>query len=226
MSINIACSIPGCTNPVIGQCTGYKKNCGKYYCHEHSLDTLCAECASRKLTDDHAQEVYQDYLRTSEQIEQEALSVFNGKVVYKKGIKVAALVGLIGGPILLPIIASQGFAGTGAVLTDMALGLLAGPIYGIIGWTIYIFPFVWIWGASKRGGWLREQGRQRAIQVDNIKPGFMKFYETWRSDKRKEKLMGVLTTVGVIAVIAIGAAAGSMGSSTDEKIRDHEFKKH
>jgi hypothetical protein len=101
----------------------------------------------------------------------------------------------------------------------MALGLLVGPIYGIIGWTIYIFPFVWIWGASKRGGWLREQGQQKASQIDAAKPGFLKFYETWRSDKRKEKLMGVLTTVGVIAAIGLAVAASATSESDYERTR-------
>jgi hypothetical protein len=76
---NIACSFPNCTNPVIGQCTGYKKACGKYYCREHSTDTLCSDCASLKLAEDQAQEILEDYLHTAEKIEQEALLVFDGK---------------------------------------------------------------------------------------------------------------------------------------------------
>jgi hypothetical protein len=40
---NIACSVSGCTNPVIGQC-----RCGRYYCATHSTDGLCADCSRQK----------------------------------------------------------------------------------------------------------------------------------------------------------------------------------
>jgi len=46
--INVACSYPNCQNPVIGQCAGFEKSCGRYYCAVHSEDRLCFECAIEK----------------------------------------------------------------------------------------------------------------------------------------------------------------------------------
>ncbi len=69
MSIaNIACSAPDCHNPVIGQCTGYKKTCGKYYCREHSTGTLCFDCSNEKAAEEHAEAVYKEYLGLAENI--------------------------------------------------------------------------------------------------------------------------------------------------------------
>ena len=64
---NIACSVSGCTNPVIGQCPGYKGGCGRYYCATHGSNGLCADCARRKLED----EIYEDYLQTAERLRRE-----------------------------------------------------------------------------------------------------------------------------------------------------------
>jgi hypothetical protein len=76
-STNTACYVSGCTNHVIGQCTGYPKSCGRFYCREHSseqqshlqrsienkrvnVDTLCSECAKRKLTDTGYEKLLED----------------------------------------------------------------------------------------------------------------------------------------------------------------------
>ncbi|MBC7265099.1 MAG: hypothetical protein H5T64_12200 [Chloroflexi bacterium] len=65
---NIACSVSGCTDPVIGQCPGYKGSCGRYYCATHSAEKLCADCARQKLEDEIAQRTYEDYLQTAERL--------------------------------------------------------------------------------------------------------------------------------------------------------------
>jgi hypothetical protein len=223
MSINVACSVPRCTNPVIGQCTGYKKNCGRYYCHEHSSDTLCAECTSRKITDEQAQAVLQDYLHTSEELEKEALSVFNGKTTWQKGLKVVAIIGLIGGPIIFPIFElSNSYGGTPSfweILSMIGAGFFIGPLYGALGWTIYVFPFVWIWGVVKRGTWHRTKGINRAKEIDSSKQGFYEFYTTWRKEKSKEKLKNVLVVAGVIAAIGLAAAASATSESDYDRTR-------
>ena len=215
MSVNIACSAPGCTNPVIGQCTGYKRACGKYYCREHSIDTLCIECANRKSVDEQAEKIYQEYLNAAEKIEQESLSVFNGKVVYKKGVKIFALLGLIVGIFVVLITAPPNEVGI-----FLLQAVFGGPIQGIIIWTL-CFPLVWIVGVVVRSIWLGTQGHQKAIQIDKSKPGFLKFYEAWRSEKRKEKLIGVLATAGTIAAIAIAAGVSETDyDRTRRAVRD------
>ena len=44
MACNIACHIFGCSDPVIGQCKGYKDECGRYFCQTHSPENLCLHC--------------------------------------------------------------------------------------------------------------------------------------------------------------------------------------
>ncbi len=72
MNLNISCSSPGCTNPVIGQCIGYKGSCGRYYCAPHTSERLCADCAKQKLQDEIAAKTYRDYLKVSEQVDYES----------------------------------------------------------------------------------------------------------------------------------------------------------
>jgi hypothetical protein len=50
--MQVACADPGCTNSVIGQCTGYGGPCGRFYCASHSTGTFCQACAERKAEDD------------------------------------------------------------------------------------------------------------------------------------------------------------------------------
>lgn len=76
MHPNISCATAGCTNAVIGQCVGYRGSCGRYYCASHSTGKLCAECARRKLEDEIAQRIYDDYLHTAERIQREVRSTF------------------------------------------------------------------------------------------------------------------------------------------------------
>ena len=61
MAGNIGCFTVGCNDPVVGQCSGYKDNCGQFYCHTHSAGKLCVECGERKAYE----EKLEDYLATS-----------------------------------------------------------------------------------------------------------------------------------------------------------------
>lgn len=63
--MNIACSHSGCTNPVVVQCAGYERNCGRFCCRLHSSDNLCHECVIRKEED----EIYHHYLQTAKDID-------------------------------------------------------------------------------------------------------------------------------------------------------------
>ena len=64
MTANIGCFVSGCTNPVVGQCPGYKKGCGRFYCAEHNFEGLCIECANEKRED----EVLEDYAQTAQNV--------------------------------------------------------------------------------------------------------------------------------------------------------------
>jgi hypothetical protein len=217
MSVNIACSVPGCTNPVIGQCTGYKKSCGRYYCHAHSTDTLCAVCANHKAEDDRVQIIYQDYLTTAEGLEREARTTITFKGTFKKGWKIAAIIGLIGGPILTPILSQpKNFAlGVGAFF----LGFLVGPVELLVAYAIYGSLIAWIVCGVKRGNWHKEIGINRAKELDTTKPGFLEFYTTWRKEKSKEKLTKALAVAGVVAAVGLAAAVGATGESDYDRTR-------
>lgn len=111
----ISCAFPGCTNPVIGQCEGYKDKCGRYYCAKHSAGRLCADCARQKQED----EIAQDYLLTAEKLSRE--------------IRFATLP--------LAILGLAGFGAVGYLLSrsnqDIALAVLCG------GW-LFIGIWTWI----------------------------------------------------------------------------------
>ncbi len=66
--MNVACSTSGCTNPVVGQCSGYKGNCGRFYCAKHSSDGLCPACAARKARDIEEQRMLAEYTQKAESI--------------------------------------------------------------------------------------------------------------------------------------------------------------
>jgi hypothetical protein len=241
-SLSIACSAQGCHNPVIGQCTGYMGECRRYYCREHSTGTLCADCVSHKSADEHAQAVYQEYLALSEKVFREPISFpkfqFRGRNLIKVGggsfvlgailfisfIIIGYLIGLL--------IANQNQQ-TQSTISIICLLSVLGSIV-IMGWPIVTIPLVWL---IQRDNWISKEKRKatskRVNEIEKTKPGFVQFYNTWvkkkdeeQAKKNQDVLMGVLAGVGVIAAIAIGAAASSMGGSSDDKIRDHEFRRH
>ena len=216
MSIaNIACSAPDCQNPVIGQCSGYKKPCGKYYCREHSVDAFCADCASRKAEDDHTQLVYQDYLSTAEGLEKEAQTTITFGGLWKQCIKILVIIGFFGGPIIFPLeMNPQNFvSGVGYFF----LGFIVGPFFMAI-LSIHPLTLLIIWAvlASKRGNWHNTKGIEQAEKINETKPGFLEFYTTWRQEKSREKLTTVLTIAGAIAV---GAVAAGLSESEYDRTR-------
>lgn len=212
--VNIACSAPDCQNPVIGQCTGYKKPCGKYYCRKHSADAFCADCANRKAEDEHTQLVYQDYLSTAEGLENEARTTITYKGLWKQGAKIAAIIGLIGGPIFFLNTQPHNFIqGVGLFI----VGLIVGPIFMVIDpYLIFGSLIVWIICGSKRGEWHRTIGIERAKEISATKSGFVEFYTAWRQEKSREKLTTVLSIAGAIAV---GAVAAGLSESEYDRTR-------
>ncbi|MBM3155420.1 MAG: hypothetical protein FJ008_08860 [Chloroflexi bacterium] len=117
MSLNVSCAIPNCTNPVVGQCAGYKGSCGRFYCAAHSTDRLCADCARRKSEDEIAQRTYEDYLHTAEQLRRELGSAF-----------LPIFIGAVVVSVMLGLAISQSNFGVG--LTVMCAGMIAVGIWG------------------------------------------------------------------------------------------------
>ena len=216
MSVNIACSAPDCTNPVIGQCQGYKKACGRYYCRDHSVDALCTDCANRKAVDD----LYQDYLSTADGLEHEARSTITYKSLWIKGVKIAAIIGFFGGPIVFPLeMYPQNFA---SGIGFFFLGFIVGPAFMA---ALFIHPLtlliILIVRTSKRGNWHKTIGIERAKKIDATKPGFFEFYAAWRQEKRKEELTKVLSIAGALAVTGLAVAASESDyDRTRRAVRD------
>ncbi len=210
MSQNIACHVVGCTEPIIGQCTGYQKNCGRFYCRGHAVGTLCSECAGRKAADERAKVIYEDYSRTAKELQDRQRSAVPDRPIW-----VAVLIGI-------PLGLAVGFA-LGVLSESLDLGvvyikpaLCMGPLIGaqilgaIAGISVY----------SRRAAWLRTEARQLALQIErDNRPGFTKFFDTWLSDKRKESLTLALKVAGAVAVVGLAAAAAATTESDYDRTR-------
>ena len=193
MLANVACSVPNCKNPVIGQCTGYQDECRKYYCALHSSDTLCYQCAEQKFSDEEAERRKQDYLDTIQTIQRQARSMAwkDENVKWIGGISLA--IGLLG--ILVqnseagPLFCGLGFFG-------LVVGLI---VYSVI--------------AS-------QNVKALAIQIDQQKDGFLDFYDTWKKEKQKEALGAIAAIIGIVFIaILAGLASEAEKSSEDARIR-------
>jgi pilus assembly protein TadC len=228
MSINIACSTIGCLNPVIGQCTGYKKTCGKYYCHEHSSDTLCANCAKQKTEDEHAELVYQEYLVLAEKVSQEPDPEF--KFQDKKRVKRVIRL-LSTGTILLVVLIIAGIV-VGNIAQEISQGLKtfysALIIVALILIGLPILDFLEFY--SSRKNWIEKEKQIRISKkvrdIDAEKQGFAEFWDTWvkqrkeeEAEKKKQALIRVLTVAGAIAAIGLAAAASTSSESEYDRTR-------
>ncbi len=181
MHTNIRCAVVGCTNPVIGQCTGYQGNCGKFYCAQHSDGTLCADCASQKAADEQALAIQQDYVQTAQRVEQEARNL---------ALKTHGFLLLVIGSIVLLII-SPAFGSAASLVSGVCL----------------IGAFVAVtWYDMQR----RQFISQLVAQYDKTKPDFSRFYAEWRAEKNKQALVNGLKIAGVIALVTLAGAASSI----------------
>lgn len=63
----IACYVPSCTQSVIGQCMGYNRNCGRFYCAQHSSEIICSDCNGIKQSHD----IHKDYVETAKMVRKE-----------------------------------------------------------------------------------------------------------------------------------------------------------
>lgn len=192
MATNIACFVPGCKNPVIGQCQGHKGTCGRFYCAEHSVSALCADCAKAKLEDD----MVEDYFNTAEQLKREAkeLNRWRGCAY----LFVIALVSIMLG------------ASASTESAEAALGAGFGVFYcGAIGLVI--------WDSMQK----RNYEKAALSQLNETKPGFPEFYRMWKKEKNKEALKTGLAVAAGIVLAGTAAAIGD-SISREERVRDIE----
>lgn len=227
MSVNIACSVPKCSNPVIGQCTGYKKTCGRYYCHEHSSDTLCADCGSQKAADEHAEMVYHEYLTLAQNITKEPLPIPKFEFPEKRFVKPAIWLFAIGIVSLVILIIIGIIVGSlteqiSQVLTSLyALSILA--TFGLMGLPLLLIPVYIIQDQTWAGEHRKKIIAERINETERVKPGFLQFWNAWtkqrqeeQAEKNRQALMGVLAVAGVIAA---GVIAAGLSESEYDRTR-------
>lgn len=194
MDFNVSCAVAGCANPVIGQCTGYKGSCGRFYCAAHSTDRLCADCARRKLEDETAQRTYKVYLQTAERL--------------RRDLRWVDLRNLIGGFVILGVFAVLGF---GIGRSDPDKSVTNAVQFGGV-----IIATVWSLAQQRKR---RKQEKARLEEIRETKPAFPEFYKAWKEEKNKEALMTGLAIAGIIVAGAVAAAA-----STDREKRVSEIE--
>ena len=195
--MNIACSFPNCTNPVIGQCTGYKGECRKYYCSAHSTENLCYKCASKKLAEENAAFANQEFLKMIGGMRREARSIawknFWERNETRWGIWIILFLGLIGF-----IIAENYNGDVGTFIMGMGgFGLIIGIVALLI-----------------------EIGKQENILATGIeqqKNGFLKFFSEWKIEQQKKTLKAIGAVFLFVFVIMIAAmASGSKNKDDDD----------
>lgn len=77
--MGIGCFREGCKNTVIGQCRGYKSECGRFYCKVHRSGILCGECVYAK----ELEEKYADYVAAAENVaEKSGIAVYVFAVIF------------------------------------------------------------------------------------------------------------------------------------------------
>ncbi len=234
MSVNIACSVPSCANPVIGQCTGYQKICGKYYCREHSSDTLCFDCASQKVADENAELAYKEYLSLADKLSKASIPIPKFKFQAKNLLKVGGWSLAIGSIFLLGLI----FIGISVSIINIEIPRALTVLYMLVvlgalalaGWPVGIIPVVWL---IQNNAWKTKE-RQKVLaakinQIEQGKPGFTRFWNAWvkqrneeQAKKNRDALLGALAVAGTIAVGVIGAAVNS--SIEDAKRSEAEYQ--
>lgn len=192
---NVACSFPNCSNPVIGQCTGYKKkeDCRKYYCATHSTDNLCYSCASKKLAEENEAITKQEYLKIIGGMKANARSIawklFWGRNEAKWGVGIILFLGLLGLIVGVDNEAGTFFLGLGGF--GVAIGILL--LFSEIG----------------------KQENILATNIDQQKNGFLNFFTAWRIEQQKK----TWSTIGSIVFFVFIIMLAAIGSETKKKRR-------
>lgn len=197
--LSVSCAVPGCASPVIGQCTGYKGSCGRYYCAVHSTGTLCSDCAGRKAEDERIERVSADYLQTIKTLQREVRSAAFNQQIALTGVG-AVLAGLIG---------------CGLTSSYNYSSQQAGGFFLFLAFGAFCVALIWY---SIRANQI---SHAKAAEIDQQKPGFLDFYKAWRAEEQKKQMMAGLAIAGVILAALVAAAASSSEKSReDERVRN------
>jgi uncharacterized membrane protein (DUF485 family) len=206
VNANISCAIAGCTNPVIGQCSGYESNCGKFYCSHHSDGSLCSDCGNRKAVHEKSLAIQQDYLRTLDVIQEKA-----SQQSRSDSMKVIGATILVCGVILF-------------LLTSLRGGWrdLATPVITILISSVYVGGMVGIiLGWLYRKIRIRKLIREFAHDFEKQKPGFAGFFNEWQYARDQQALKkGFALAESVIATAFAVVETEGKKSTYQRKLRD------
>ncbi|MBI3241244.1 MAG: hypothetical protein HYZ49_03015 [Chloroflexi bacterium] len=222
-NLNVACAVRGCPNPVIGQCGGYNRSCGQYYCATHSADKFCADCVKRRAQD----EVVKEYVQIAERVRKDSIKAAYFPLVPLTLIG-SIVVGCLPTIVLYPVMSSiaenlqtshnPALGSIGMLLMSIAYGSCALGICGpLIGSIAQYFK-------------TRRIEQEKAHEVSKSKPGFAEFFQEWRSEKRAEELKKGLAVAGIVAAGALaGMAKEAERSHLKQTVRnavDDELNRH
>ena len=171
----ITCHYHGCTEPVIGQCPGYKGGCLRFYCATHSIEPYCSICADKILRDAAIKAMYEDYLEAAKKIPN------------------APGCGSIIGVGFFVFVCSYGAAGSALELSNND------AITGIAFFATMAIGAIFI------SLLIRNANRTRRIMIAKVaakKPGFEEFYKEYEKQKRSESMATVLTALLVAGAAA------------------------
>ena len=206
MNANISCAIAGCTNPVIGQCSGYESNCGKFYCSHHSDGSLCSDCGNRKAVHEKSLAIQQDYLRTLDVIQEKA-----SQQSWSDSMKVIGATIIVCSVILFLLTSlSGGWRNLDTpVITFLFASVVIGGTAGII--------LGWLYRKIR----IRELIREFAHELEKQKPGFAGFFNEWQSVRDQEALKNGFAIAGSVVATAVDVVATEGKKSADQrKLRD------
>jgi hypothetical protein len=204
---NIACAVRGCSNPVIGQCGGYNRSCGRYYCADHSVGSLCSDCTHQKTE----HEIYTDYLQTAEKVKRDSTpwgyGCYRGMTSLAVGLGMFAF--LLGvGLICLMSMTTRNQVG------EVLLMLL--PMGVVLGLPVLLYLY--------ESSQVRRRARTKATEIDQTKRGFLQFYEAWDNKKAKDDLIELLAAGGAVAIIMASATAAEAMSSSDKARQEEQIR--
>lgn len=183
MTNNVACSTPGCTNPVIGQCSGYNARCGRFYCAEHSTSyangaMLCRICAEQNDRDWNAQQqqaeiqrIYDEYLDIAKKIKKPG-----GCAMF-----IWANVSIAIGLIIMTSVAPDHIAGNESLCFTIPVLLI---VFSII-------------------HFVQRKAMKQVAEIDKQKPGFQAFYQAW--EKKRDKEASQIVNGLIIGAVFAGA---------------------
>ena len=155
MDVQVSCPVFRCPQTSVGQCTGYRRTCERFYCQIHSEGTLCDSCASIK-----QEELKSGYRQVLKSLERKSYSA-------SLTTGVAAL--FLGSLLLLAAAVVSAFSQQG---NQGAFSIFIISLGG--GLTLFFASLIWYLKKT------REFVRRESIELDLNHPGFYDCYRQWQ----------------------------------------------